>query len=92
MVAPKVGDFLSATEGTVDNSMWWVNNGCISTTGWEWQWYRDDTPITGATDKFYEVTSEDVGKVLKAKTTPIDQWFRPTNEMFTAPTDPVTAS
>lgn len=90
MVSPEVGDFLEATAGTVDNAMWWVNNGCASTSAWTWQWYRDGDPIGGATTQFYEVTSADIGSVLTVKTNPQDQWWRSTNDLFTPPTYPVT--
>lgn len=41
-----------------------------------WQWYRNDTKITGATNPTYSLTASDIGKKLKAKyTMPVDNDF-----------------
>lgn len=54
---PKIGETLSA-----------VTNGTPSGAALQYQWYRGDTPISGATDRTYiPSTAEDVGETMKVE-------------------------
>ena len=54
---PKIGETLSA-----------VTNGTPSGAALQYQWYRGDTPISGATDRTYiPSAAEDVGETIKVE-------------------------
>ena len=87
---PEVGDWLEATEGTLNNAVWGVNNGIVSRAGWQFQWYREDTPIDGATDMRYLVVADDVGNRLRVETIVVDQFWRDSDPIMSDYTDIVT--
>ena len=59
--SPRVGDTLTAL---------FSGNGTGTPS---WQWYRDDSPLSGATNNSYTVVSADVGAALKAQVAYADQ-------------------
>ena len=91
MVAPIVDDWLEAIEGTTLNPIHPNNGGVIARAAWTWQWYREATPIGGATEFRYQVQAADIGDRIRVETIPIDIYFRETDLIVSEWTDPVTA-
>ena len=87
---PEVGDWLEATENDLFNPIWYIKNGLMAIAGWQFQWYREDDPIPGATEMRYEVVAEDAGSRIRVEVIAYDQYWRETPPIMSDYTDPVT--
>ena len=88
---PSVGDWLECTDGDLYNETWFIYNGLMGIEGWQFQWFREDDAIDGATSLRYEVVADDVGSRLRVQVICWDQRANWSDPIFSDYTDPVTA-